>query len=123
MVLYDLTVPKLYETVVITTNECNLENANFEPFFSSRTMMKDNLTYTKHLQFWGSHETLIRRCVHGRHDLTRSSYLCEGETRLQALETDLLRFFLQLPCQKLRSFRSVKCLSVMLISHLTREFS
>ncbi|KAH7379649.1 hypothetical protein BKA64DRAFT_647968 [Cadophora sp. MPI-SDFR-AT-0126] len=111
--LYELTLPKLYETVVISSeSEKNLERINTKSFLIGNSTAR--LHYTKHVRISAPfHENLDERCIHFRDidDQIKHNFDEEleereagGRTKFRKLEATTLTFLEQLKDESLKSF-------------------
>lgn len=113
--LHDRTLPKLYETVIVSSeSEKHLERIDINPFL--RGNGSSRLRYTKHVRIAAPfHENLDERCVHFRDIDDHVKYLfdeepeereAKGLTRFQKLATNAAAFLQQIEDESLKSFRS-----------------
>jgi hypothetical protein len=113
--LYDSTLPKLYETVVVSSqSEKHLERIDIKPFFEGNST--DRLSHTKHVRISSLfHENLDERCIHFRDIEDQVKYNFDEElreraagrrTKFQTLAINAVGLFQQLQYESLKSFRS-----------------
>jgi len=111
--LYDLTLPKLYETVVISSkSKEHLERIDIKPFLRGNSTSR--LYHTKHAQISAPfYENLYERCIHFRdmndqvkHDFEEELKEREagGRTKFQKLATNTVGLLQQLQYKSLKSF-------------------
>jgi len=113
--LYTSTLPKLYETVVISSeSEKHLERIDVKPFLEGNST--DRLKHTKHFQISSLfHENLDERCLHFRDIEDQVKYNFDeeleeraagGRTKFQTLAANVVGLLQQLQYESLKSFRS-----------------
>jgi hypothetical protein len=111
--LYNLTLPKLYEKVIINSeSENNLETLNTEPFLRGNSLGR--LQHVKHVLIAGTfREKLIHRCVHSSGPDENGRYLpfdffsssAKKQANFQKLATNAVEVLEKLEEGSLKSFR------------------
>jgi hypothetical protein len=111
--LYNLTLPKLYEKVIINSeSENDLETLNTEPFLRGNSLGR--LQHVKHVLIAGTfREKLIHRCVHSSGPDENGRYLpfdffsssAKKQANFQKLATNAVEVLEKLEEGSLKSFR------------------
>jgi hypothetical protein len=111
--LYNSTLPKLYETVVISSeSEKHLERIDIKPFLEGNST--DRLKHTKHFRISSLfHQNLDERCLHFRDIEGQVKYdfdeqleerAAGGRTKFQTLAANVVGLLQQLQYESLTSF-------------------